>query len=220
MRSALAFFLLALAPLLAATPNPGRLERDLGQGLAYVRLRELPADLPRAPTRTGAMVLDLRYTHGDQAAPAALGAWLQFRCTARTPVLLLVNAATAPALLDYLEATDPLPGLVTLGPASSRFVPDLPLKIPPATELAAYTALDHGTPVTTLLTDQPDKPRHDEAAIALEHTVAPVTTDESTGLSDVPATAPLVPVPPPSLIDETLQRAVHLHRALLALKKI
>ena len=220
MRSVLAFLLLTLAPLLAATANPGRLERDLGQGLAYVRLRQLPADLPQAPTRPGSVVLDLRYTQGDQAAATALGAWLQFRCTARTPVLVLVNAATAPALLDYLEATDPLPGLVTLGPASSRFVPDLPLKIPPATELAAYAALDHGTPVTTLLTDQPEKARHDEAAIAEEHLVAPGTPDESTGLSDSPLTATVAPAPPPPLIDETLQRAVHLHRALLALRKI
>ena len=220
MRAGLAFLLLALAPLPAPAANPGRLERDLGQGLAYVRLRQLPADLPQTPTRPGAVVLDLRYTPGDSAAATALGAWLQFRCTAHTPVFILVNAATAPALLDYLEATDPLPGLVTLGLASSHFVPDLPLKIAPVTELSAYAALDHGTPVASLLTDLPDKPRHDEAAIALEHTVAPETADDSAGLTDAPATAPAMTVTPPPLIDETLQRAVHLHRALLALKKI
>jgi hypothetical protein len=221
MRKYVIALLLGVTPLVPLAAPPGGIERDLGQGLAYRRLHALPADLPAASAKPGALVLDLRYARGDAAAAAALGAWLQFHAAVRTPVFLLVNAATAPALLDFLEASGPVPGLVTLGPASSRFVPDLPLKIAALTERAAYEALEEGQPVASLLTDHPEKPRHDEAAIAREHAVLPAGDDETDAdLSDSSAAAAVPPPVPPPLIDGTLQRAVHLHRALLALKKI
>lgn len=219
MKNILALLLLATAPCLAATP--GRLERDLGQGLAYCRVHALPADLPAAAAKSGALVLDLRYARGDDDAASALGAWLKSRSSAATPVFVLVNAGTAPAVLAYFTAHEPPAGLVTLGAASPGFEPDLALKIPPAGERAAYDALEHGTPVETLLTETSAKPRHDEASIAQERTGS---SDDSAAVdSDLPDpadAAAATPAAPPALIDFALLRAVHLHRALLALKKL
>ena len=214
--------LLALAlPLLALATESARIERDLGQGLAYARVHSLPADLPAAPARLGALVLDLRYALSSSDGVTTLGAWLKFRASARTPVFVLVNGGTAPAVLEFLETADPMPGLLTLGAASSKFVPDVALRVSAATERAAYDALEHGTPVATLLTDNPAKPRHDEAEIAQEHAAPSAgSDDDETGPEGSVSASPALPAPPPPLIDTTLQRAVHLHRALLALKKI
>ncbi len=225
MRAAWALLLLSLAPLTLPAAPPDGGERDLGQGLAYLRVHALPADLPATPAKPGALVLDLRYARGDAAAAAALGAWLQFRTTRHAPIFLLVNAATAPALLDYLETHPAFPGLVTLGTASSRFVPDLTLTITAGAERAAYDALAAGQPLASLLADLPDKPRHDEAAVAQEHAAPPADEDAADGDpadSSEPAPAVSAPAPtvPPRAIDRTLQRAVHLHRALLALGRL
>ena len=211
--------LLALAPGLAAAPD--RLERELGLGLGYCRAHTLPADLPAAAAKPRPLVLDLRYARGDDSAATLLGNWLKFHSSAATPVFVLVNAGTAPALLAYLAAIEPPAGLVTLGPASPAFEPDIPLKISPADERAAYDALEHGTPIEALLADHSAKPRHDEAAIALERTGSPEDSAAADdGPSDAPGTAPAAPAPPPPLVDTSLQRAVNLHRTLLALRKL
>jgi len=219
MKRSLLFLLLAVAPLFAAAPD--QLERDLGLGLAYCRVHTLPAGLPVAAAKPRPLVLDLRYARGDDSAASVLGAWLKFHSSAATPVFVLVNAGTASAILSYFTAHEPPAGLVTLGPATPAFEPDIPLKISPATERAAYDALEHGTPVEVLLADHSTKPRHDEAAIAQERTGSPqdpAAADDST--LDPPVGAPATPAPPPPLADYSLQRAVNLHRTLLALRKL
>jgi hypothetical protein len=219
MKKFILSLLLILATGLAAAPAD-RLERDLGHGLAYFRLHTLPADLPLATARRGAAILDLRYTRIEPGATAALGAWLKSHSSTATPVFVLLNAETDPAVLGYFTSHDPVAGLVTLGPARSGFVPDITLKISPAAERAAYDALEHGTLVETLLTDPANKPRHDEASIAQERAAA---ADDAAGpdtdLADSGESATPAPVPAP-VIDYTLLRAVHLHRALLALRKL
>jgi len=216
-----ALFLLALTATAAPAPVTGRAERALGPDLAYVRLRALPDDLPTSAAATGALVLDLRYLRGESEGAAALGAWLKLHASRQTPVYVLVNPATSPAVLDLLENQPTPAGLLSLGAPSSRFVPDVTLNIAPVAERAAYEALDQGTPIEALLADNPDKPRHDEAAIAKEHATAPAAEDEPDVelTDDAPAPAAAVATPPP-LIDRTLQRAVQLHRALVALRRI
>jgi hypothetical protein len=209
------FFLLltlAVAPTLPATPD--RVERDLGHGLAFWRVHVLPADLPTAAP-AGALVLDLRYVRAGDDAPGALAAWFKTRTTA-APLFVLLNADTAPAVLSYFASRPPTAGVITLGGISGQLEPDIALKIPAGTERAAYDALEQGTPLQTLLTDNSTKPRHDEASIAQDRN-SPVddTTDE-----DVALPAPPVRPPPPTMIDQALLRAVHLHRALLALRKM
>ncbi|MDB6093853.1 MAG: hypothetical protein JWM32_1415 [Verrucomicrobia bacterium] len=213
--------LLAFAPLVTFAESAGRVERDLGLGLAYLRIHALPADLPSAPAKPVATVVDLRYTRSDASAVVALGAWIRFRASVRTPLFVLVNASSAPAILDFFETAAPIPGLVTLGAPSSRFVPDVPLKLANDAERHAYDALEHGASVESLVTDNPTKARHDEASIAQEHALAPLDDDDADGtLSDSAEEAPLKAPAVAPLIDPALQRAIQLHRALLALRKL
>jgi hypothetical protein len=207
------FIAFQVSTTFAAAPS------DLGQGLLYCRVHALPADLPAADTGKSALVLDLRYATADDTGSTAFSAWLGFRPAAQ-PVFVLVNAHTGPALLRAL-ATRPLPsGVVALGPPLPAFAPDVPLKISPSTERRAYDALDHGTTLGSLIVENIDKPRYDEAAMVKEHASdsAPAPDDEDATAKPDPAKSK--PAPPPPLIDLAIQRAVQLHRALLALHKI
>jgi hypothetical protein len=220
------FSFLVLVIVLFPVPHPVTLHaapftRDLGEGLVYHRITNLPADLPTAEAaRKQPCVLDLRFVRGDAAAGTALDAWLKFRATSRTPVLLLINGETAAAVLAPLAARLPSPGLVVIGTASPGLTPDLALKLAPAEERLAYDALAAGATVESVLNDSPEKIRDDEAQLAKEHrarpTPAPPLSDDPP--DDPPSTKPTPPVAPP--IDSALQRAVHLHRALKALKKL
>jgi len=212
------FALLAVLLPVAILAAPDRLEQDLGQGLAYCRVHALPADLPAAAPR-GALVLDLRFAQGDDNAATAFGTWLKLHATAATPVFVLVNADTAPAALAYLAAHEPGPGLVTLGPRSSRLETDIVVKTSDRADRAAYEALEHGTALATLLTDPLVKPRHDEASIAQERT-GPAAEEDDSDTSDSASAAPTAPAAPAPVIDYVLLRAVHLHRTLLALRHV
>ncbi len=212
--------LLALSP--AATVHAATAQ-DLGAGLAYYRLTTLPADLPASATAK-ACILDLRYATGDDAAGDALTAWLKFHAGPRTPVLLLANAATAPALLHALSTAALPAGTLTLGQPAPGFAPDVPItKTTADTERRAYDAFAQGTTLAALIEEKVTKPRHDEAEMVRRRAAGepweyePADEDEkSTPGTIAPATpAPAISTAP--LIDATLQRAVHLHRALQAL---
>lgn len=197
-------FLALTAGGLAAAP----LARDLGQGLAYVRMRELPGDLPPQPAGPApACVVDLRYTPASPDAAAAFGAWLKFRATARSPVLVLANRDTAPELRLVLRESAGGAGIVVIGIPGPGFAPDVAVRATPEEEKAAYATLDRDTPLAALLSDHPDKQRYDEASLI--GAPAPLTEDGPAGAT----------VPPARRVDATLQRAVHLHRALMALRR-
>jgi hypothetical protein len=204
--------------LVAAPAAATHIERDLGLGLHYVRIHTLPGDLPVKEVKPRSIVVDLRFTSTDHKGVEALSAWLQFHATAKLPVYVLVNGATSRPLLDYLESAPVMPSVTTVGPASSAYVPDIAVKVSAATEKSAYDALEAGTTVESLLMDQPGKIRYDEQAIAEEHAAAN-NPDQNDAVPGPPETD-TKPPPPPPLIDATLQRAVHLHRALLALHRI
>ena len=78
-------------------------------------------------------------------------------------------------------------------------------------ERRAYDALEAGASVNSLLADNPNKVRNDEASLSKDRLAEASADAADNALSGKRA-------PPP--IDATLQRAVHLHRALAALKKI
>ncbi|MBL9201880.1 MAG: hypothetical protein JNL39_15325 [Opitutaceae bacterium] len=208
----LAFFLAAATAACAAAPSP--LERDLGQGLAYVRVKRLPADLPAhsaGPARP--CVIDVRYTEADAVAATTFAAWLGFRATPRAPMLVLANTATSPALLDALARPGARPSVIVIGAPGARFAPDLAVSSTAAEERTAYDALENGAAPDTLLADFPDKVRNDEASLVRGQS----------GPGETPADAP--PEGPAErrsapVIDAALQRAVHLHRALVALRKL
>src|SRR4051812_1934453 len=117
------------AAFVAVTLTAAPIERDLGSGLAYVRVHELPVDLPPNPTgRVPPTVLDLRYARGDADAATAFVAWLKFRATPRTPVFVLANSETSPALLKILAPHQATNGIMLVGIPSGRFHPDIEVK--------------------------------------------------------------------------------------------
>lgn len=190
--------------------------RDLGKGLAYYRAHRLPEDLPLTPPTPGACVLDLRFAQSDASAPAALAAWLKFHAAVRTPVFVLANTETAPELLAPIVGKD-IAGIVIIGPVTPHFHPDIGLRLSEKDDLRAYEALDRGTTLDSLLADQPDKPRMDEEKLEREHLSDSLMPDDAGGGTEAKESAS---ASKPHLTDPVLQRAVHLHRALLALNRI
>ena len=197
--------LAGMAALGAATV----LERDLGQGLTYVRIRELPGDLPTKPVGTiPACVVDVRYVQAGRDEAAAFSAWLRFRATPRSPVLVLANRDTSFDLRLVLREPHRGTGIVVIGIPGPAFEPDVTVRSTPEKEKVAYEALAKGTPLATLVIDHPDKVRNDEARLAR----GPAADPEGNGSPPGEVVAPGV--------DAALQRAVHLHRSLAALRKI
>jgi len=199
-------FFLALTAPLAATP----ITHDLGRGLTYVHVASLPADLP-GQKDLRACVLDLRYTQGDEAAAAALAAWLKFHASARTPVFVLANANTATPLLEILTPGRLPAGTLTIGRLGNGFTPDIAVRTEETIERRAFDALASGALPASLLQENSGKTRYDEAAIVRQ--LAGDDTPDSNGRD--PETDATMP---PPLIDRTLQRAVHVHHGLAALK--
>ena len=211
------FHLLALA-LATVCSFAAPLSFDLGQGLAYHRAHSLPADLPgSSPTRPQPLVLDLRYAVGDADAAIALSAWLKFRAAPRTPVFLLANSATSPALRAAFADRQHTAGLLVLGLAGSDFSPDIALKTTPEAERLAYDALTDAAALARLINPPITKPRNDEARLVADYLAG--RTSEPTATDPAPAATAPTPTPPPAT-DPVLQRAVHLHRSLLALKRL
>lgn len=195
-----------LAPLAQAASIP----QDLGQGLTYYRIHELPADLPSTPTGgPGACVVDLRFVKADESAAATLKAWLKFNASPRTPIFVLENASTSPALAAAVGSGGPA-GLLVVAPASAGLTPDVVVRVSAELDAKSYKALEAGTSIQTLLKDNPQKPRVDEAYLEKEH------------LSDgeAPDAAADPQVPPSPLTDLVLQRAVQIDRGLIALKRL
>lgn len=199
-----------VSPLAQAAP----LEHDLGEGLRLYRLHELPADLPPTADASGRLppcVADVRYTRADHDGATAFAAWLRFRAKPRVPVFVLANAGTSSALLEVLAARDRGAGIVLVGVPGRQLEPDVAVRTNSEDERRAYDALEQGVPLATLLTDNPHKVRNDEASFSRDRLAEASAEEAADELAAKNA------VPP---VDAALQRAVHLHRALLALKKI
>ncbi len=193
------------------------LERDLGRGLLFFRVHELPADLPAAnAVGNHPVVLDLRYVPGSARDGQALFSWLKLHASLRHPVFLLANPETGGDLLDPLNSPNAVIGLIILGPAAHDFQPDIALSVPPAIERRAYDALEKGATVASLTEDNPVKSRQDEAVLEKEHLPDSALPDLEED-ADQPAARPNAPRP---LIDAVLRRAIQLDRTLLALRRI
>jgi hypothetical protein len=220
MRISFSFLLLVL--LLAASRGAvaAPLERDLGHGLTYRRVSQLPDDLPaKVAEPHKALVLDLRFVSADPTAGKAFEAWLRFHANANSPLTILVNAETSPLLLRIFLSAPLPPGVVTIGPPAGEFQADVSVDVSPQADRLAYDALAKGTPVEDLVAHKLDKPRRDEAELARQH--ANGSTDEEVDdPSSKTAATPASPAIEAPVTDLVLARAVQLHRALLALRRL
>jgi hypothetical protein len=208
---AFAFLSSVFCPLSSATELT-----DLGQGLAYLRIHsvaESDAALHKVVPGAGALVLDLRYATAGDDSGAALQAALAGHA-AGTPLFILVSPATSPALAAAIRTSPAL----TLGILGSVPAPKVVVQADAATDRRAYDALETGTALEKLVSGKLEKERFDEATLVHEF------KNGNPDAEPPPPPDPTAPKPagteekPAPLTDRVLQRAIHLHRALLALK--
>ncbi len=204
-----------LLPALAVRADPAGRTEDLGQGLAYYQPAAAePAVAAFAQAwAQGAVVLDLR---GAAPGSPTAQAWLE--ALRHPPVgqpicLVLISPVTPAGLLAALNPGPP--GCLTLGAATATFHPDIEVATPPELDRQASTALAAGAPVASLLDPAPAKRRYDEALLARDRN-APVEDPATPELK--PGESADKPADPPPLVDAVLQRAVQIHRGLLALR--
>lgn len=243
-RSALRhLFICALLPALILSADAAAALHDPGDKLAYVRLEKLPGDATAliAAWPAPALIVDLRRAAGD--APENMEDDLPLRPRLE-PVFALVSSATPAGALEFLR--DRAPGLITLGSAATEPKPDLPIAVSPEADRRSYDAFNAGVSLDSLLDDNISKPRFDEAALLAgrvrEHANGGGTEAEGSGSNAESQAAPEAPAPaegknpdssisnsqttpPPAApeappVDGVLQRAVQLHRALIALGRL
>jgi hypothetical protein len=160
-------------------------------------------------------VLDLRYATAGDESSAALKTALAGR-SPNTPLFILVSPATPSGLGPVISASPAL----TLGTAGSLPAPKVVVQTDATTDRRAYDALDAGTELAKLISGKIEKERFDEATLVQEFKngnpdAAPIPPPDPTAPKPAGAAEKEPPVPP---VDRVLQRAVHLHQALLALK--
>jgi len=220
-------FLLALSGLHAA------LEKELGQALAYLRITDVNADAALVVDtieRRPALVLDLRSLPVADGLAESIQAALAKPPAPHAIRIVLINSTTAPALVA--ATTQALPSVVTIGPRSPAITPDIAVTITDEEDRRAFAALATGTALEKLITDSHEKPRYDEAKLVQDHangvttpdSVLPADADDDSVTSE-PVGDKKVPnadkkTPPAPVVDLVLERAVQLHRSLLALKKL
>jgi hypothetical protein len=186
---------------------------DLGQGLGYLRLHDLTgagAALAKVVPESRALVLDLRYATGDEKSAAVVAAALAAR-PAGAQLFVLVSPATPAALAPALASA------LTLGAPGSSPTPKIVVRTDAGTDRRAYEALDTGTPLADLISGRIEKERYDEASLVDDFNHGDRDAEPPPG-PDPTAAKPGDQPAATKLVDRVLQRAVHLHRALLALR--
>ncbi|WP_438479591.1 hypothetical protein [Oleiharenicola lentus] len=202
----------------AATPV------DLGQGLGYVRIHSLGDDTAALTASTAkAIVIDLRHATASDETVVLFAAALESRATS-AQIFILVSPSTPRALAKTIEALSAK--VLTLGTEKARPSPKVVVETEATADRAAYDAFETGTPLEKLINGKIDKVRYDEATLVQEFKTGHIAED------------PAEPVTPPAPdtksktseakkeetkpvsveLDRVLQRAIHLHRALSALR--
>ncbi len=158
---------LALGTLLSA-PGAMAIEPvDLGQGLAYLRIRSLGDSedtLRKAVPAAGALVLDLRFTTANEASLPALQDALASR-QPQAPLFVLLSPST-PA--SVIEALDHAPrAFISLGVPSSHPA-RITVRSDAEADRRAYDALEAGTPLDALISGKVEKERFDESTLVRE----------------------------------------------------
>lgn len=204
------FTVLCLLPALAASAAE---LTDLGQGLSYLRIHSLAESgsaLEQAVSNTRALVLDLRYATASDGSIAALKSALAAR-PADLPLFVLVSPATPAALAPALGSA------LTLGAPGSTPAPKVVVQTDD-TDRRAYDAFEAGTSVTDLISGKIEKERYDEATLVEDFKNGDREAEPPPGPDPTAAKPDQTETKDAPLLDRVLQRAVHLHRALLALR--
>lgn len=201
-----------LIPPSRATPQ----SHLLPDGPAYLRSRDLSLlDVGSAPA---ALILDLRGL--GEATPAGrerLNALLAAG-SVRTVRLVLVDPETAPGLRAAVRAASGR--VLTLGANLPTDAVDVAVATPVESDRRAVAAIDGGKAPQELLTAAPEKTRYDESAMVRDHAKGLPIPDAPPEVETDDAKAAPPKSPDAVLVDRVLERALHLHRALRAIRRI
>jgi hypothetical protein len=183
----------------------------LDQGLTYLRITSLnqsARDLREALLKPAPLVIDLRYTANE---PDAVDALRALNSQPAKPTLYILVSPSTPASFTEILTKTSTP-LVILGIKGSHPEPEVVVAQSAENDRKAYDALTSGTPLADLISGKVEKERFDEASLVTEFKAGNHDAHPPETPADGKASAPA------KLIDRVLQRAAHLHRALLALK--
>lgn len=183
---------------------------DLGHGLGYLRAKTLDDGLA-ALSAGRPLVLDLRRATTTTEAAARLNLLLMARRPTDASLFILIGPDTPAKLGAVLKAKSARTFL--LGVEASAIKPDVIVAQSTDDDRRAYDALDRGTPLAELISGKVEKERFDEATL-----VAEFKNGSHDAHPSEPPAASVAPAPA-KLTDRVLQRAVHLHRALLVLRR-
>ncbi len=224
-----ATLLLFLAPVSGVH---AALEKDLGQALTYLRVTDATTDAKTtidALHDRPALVLDLRSLPTADQLASTIQTALAHPPEPRAVRIILINATTAPTLIAAI--TDTLPNVITIGPQTPALTPDIAIATSDENDRHAFAALATGTPLEKLINATREKRRYDEAKLVHDHNngIAPSDPELPADAEDDTITEPVKEkteaekgkkTEPVQIIDLVLERAVQLHRALLALKRL
>lgn len=209
----------------------------LDAGLVYVRADDLGRETVRAAVERAlaspAAIVDLRFSRAEPADAAWLRVKLeQPREPQRHTVYVLANADTASSLGLTLSELPAAARVLVLAPEGAPIPAQLRVSVSPEQDRAAFAAGGNPALVPSLVTEVLEKRRFDEATLVRRHangrTNPPAPANApSHGTGDALATpAPnrengntngeLAPPPPRDVL---LQRAVFMHRGLVALRR-
>ncbi len=225
---------LALLACLYPAAAFASLEKDLGQSLAFYRVTQPGADrvsMMEAIHRSAALVLDLRGVEAEPEFISSLHAALAKPVPENAVRMVLVDQDTAPAIMAALD-DDSLLSVITLAPRMTRYSADITLATTASEQKTAMDALAQGIPVEKLTADIREKRRFDEAKLVHDHAngvspddAFPADAEDDSLSEPAPEKGknkgegkPAEETPAPR--DLVLERAIHLHRTLVALKKI
>ncbi|CAM2994670.1 hypothetical protein [Rariglobus hedericola] len=189
---------------------------ELSPGLDYLRAGAADSATFAKALETGSVVLDLRYASTKTAA-ATLSGVKGFRTHPKRIVLVLLSPETSGAARNELSVT--IPGCITIGRASADYKTDIIVTTTAEADKRAFDALVADTSPAKLVLENVNKSRFDEATLIHEHetgveTPAPAEAVKSASASET------ADKPKPLPVDAVLQRAVQIHRGLVALKQL
>lgn len=216
-----------LCPLIRASEVMA-LSADLG----YLRVHSIVQErgtIQEALQQSRALVLDLRRPLDERDAGETLHQELASH-PAKSRLYVLVSPATPVPVVGAIAANSAR--LVTLGIKGSQPEPQVVVQQSAEDDRKAYDALTAGSTLADLVSGKIEKERYDEASLVQEfkngnHDARPpavpaLRSPESEGGSPAEgseATQTKGNGSPVRPTDRVLQRAMHLHRALLALKR-
>ena len=196
----------------AAQPEP----IDLGADLAYLHIKSLADAAPTLLVTLSAhrpFVLDLRYATSEAVALAVFQTALARH---PAPLFILFSASTPQEIIAVVKQS--AGAIITLSVAGAAAPAQIQVQADPAADRLAYEALGQGMLPAILVSGKIEKERFDEATLVQEFKNGNPDA-EPPPLPDPtqPKLNQAAPVKAP-LIDRVLQRAIQLHRALLALE--